>query len=56
MEGQICVEGRFASDGVLDWEVIGICFSHCFMAVKKHHNQGNSYKKKSNELGACLQF
>jgi hypothetical protein len=24
----------------------GMCLGYCFVAVKRHHDQGNSYKRK----------
>lgn len=32
-----------------------MCLSHCSIAVKRHHDQGNSYKRK-HLIGACIQF
>jgi hypothetical protein len=35
--------------------VDGLCTSHCSIAVKRHHDQGRSYKRKPL-IWACLQF
>jgi hypothetical protein len=31
------------------------CLSNCFIAVKRHHDQGNSYKRE-HLIGACIEF
>ena len=32
-----------------------LCLSHCSIAVKRHHDHGNSYQRK-HFIGACFQF
>lgn len=50
-----CFRNPVTCGNVIALLVVGLCTSHCSVAMKRHHDQGSSYKRK-NLLWAGLQF